>query len=170
MPSLCLVTCIMLFLPSIIPSNSDRMSLQSHWWVCKKVQTYSIHKVPQESVRTAGTSELEKEEPHCAAASIAVSSQSSVKASSALIFLVFQFRTFDPCKQLWCSHPENPYFCKTKKGPPLDGTMCAPGKVGAGAVCQHACACSSLCLCVQSGMFFIISRAEMAGFLFMIHI
>ncbi|NXI79589.1 ATS2 metalloproteinase, partial [Rhipidura dahli] len=38
------------------------------------------------------------------------------------------FRTFDPCKQLWCSHPENPYFCKTKKGPPLDGTMCAPGK------------------------------------------
>ncbi|ELK23643.1 A disintegrin and metalloproteinase with thrombospondin motifs 2 [Myotis davidii] len=38
------------------------------------------------------------------------------------------FRTFDPCKQLWCSHPDNPYFCKTKKGPPLDGTMCAPGK------------------------------------------
>ncbi|XP_060693178.1 A disintegrin and metalloproteinase with thrombospondin motifs 2-like [Hemiscyllium ocellatum] len=38
------------------------------------------------------------------------------------------FRTFDPCKQLWCSHPDNPYFCKTKKGPPLDGTMCTPGK------------------------------------------
>ncbi|XP_018426257.1 PREDICTED: A disintegrin and metalloproteinase with thrombospondin motifs 2-like, partial [Nanorana parkeri] len=38
------------------------------------------------------------------------------------------FRTFDPCKQLWCSHPDNPYFCKTKKGPPLDGTMCAQGK------------------------------------------
>ncbi|XP_069508763.1 A disintegrin and metalloproteinase with thrombospondin motifs 2 isoform X2 [Ambystoma mexicanum] len=38
------------------------------------------------------------------------------------------FRTFDPCKQLWCSHPDNPYFCKTKKGPPLDGTMCSPGK------------------------------------------
>ncbi|XP_051923036.1 A disintegrin and metalloproteinase with thrombospondin motifs 3 [Hippocampus zosterae] len=38
------------------------------------------------------------------------------------------FRTFDPCKQLWCSHPDNPYFCKTKKGPPLDGTQCAPGK------------------------------------------
>lgn len=42
---------------------------------------------------------------------------------------LFQFRTFDPCKQLWCSHPDNPYFCKTKKGPPLDGTECAPGKV-----------------------------------------
>ncbi|XP_077457021.1 A disintegrin and metalloproteinase with thrombospondin motifs 3 [Stigmatopora argus] len=38
------------------------------------------------------------------------------------------FRTFDPCKQLWCSHPDNPYFCKTKKGPPLDGTECGPGK------------------------------------------
>ncbi|KAG2455697.1 A disintegrin and metalloproteinase with thrombospondin motifs 2-like [Polypterus senegalus] len=38
------------------------------------------------------------------------------------------FRTFDPCKQLWCSHLDNPYFCKTKKGPPLDGTLCAPGK------------------------------------------
>nr|XP_044993351.1 A disintegrin and metalloproteinase with thrombospondin motifs 14 isoform X2 [Jaculus jaculus] len=38
------------------------------------------------------------------------------------------FRTFEPCKQLWCSHPDNPYFCKTKKGPPLDGTECAAGK------------------------------------------
>ncbi|KAM6346067.1 LOW QUALITY PROTEIN: A disintegrin and metalloproteinase with thrombospondin motifs 3-like [Podargus strigoides] len=38
------------------------------------------------------------------------------------------FRTFDLCKQLWCSHPDNPYFCRTKKGPPLDGTECAPGK------------------------------------------
>ena len=46
-----------------------------------------------------------------------------------------QFRTFDPCKQLWCSHPDNPYFCKTKKGPPLDGTECSPGKVGAGPAC-----------------------------------
>nr|XP_055032048.1 A disintegrin and metalloproteinase with thrombospondin motifs 14 isoform X1 [Misgurnus anguillicaudatus] len=38
------------------------------------------------------------------------------------------FRTFDPCKQLWCSHPDNQYFCKTKKGPPVDGTECAHGK------------------------------------------
>ncbi|XP_036294116.1 A disintegrin and metalloproteinase with thrombospondin motifs 14 isoform X5 [Pipistrellus kuhlii] len=38
------------------------------------------------------------------------------------------FTTSEPCKQLWCSHPDNPYFCKTKKGPPLDGTECAPGK------------------------------------------
>ncbi|XP_058154961.1 A disintegrin and metalloproteinase with thrombospondin motifs 14 [Dasypus novemcinctus] len=38
------------------------------------------------------------------------------------------FQTHEPCRQLWCSHPDNPYFCKTKKGPPLDGTECAPGK------------------------------------------
>ncbi|XP_009581994.1 PREDICTED: A disintegrin and metalloproteinase with thrombospondin motifs 2-like [Fulmarus glacialis] len=57
------------------------------------------------------------------------------------------FRTFDPCKQLWCSHPENPYFCKTKKGPPLDGTMCAPGKVRAGAACTRTLTCVHVCLC-----------------------
>ncbi|KAL0974019.1 hypothetical protein UPYG_G00214320 [Umbra pygmaea] len=38
------------------------------------------------------------------------------------------YRTFDPCKQLWCSHPDNPFFCKTKKGPPIDGTACGGGK------------------------------------------
>ncbi|XP_051537327.1 A disintegrin and metalloproteinase with thrombospondin motifs 2-like [Myxocyprinus asiaticus] len=38
------------------------------------------------------------------------------------------YSTYDPCKQLWCSHPENPFFCKTKKGPPIDGTQCATGK------------------------------------------
>lgn len=91
----------------------------------------------------AGILQLEKEKPHRAAAPIAVSSGSSLEASSPLIFLVFQFRTFDPCKQLWCSHPENPYFCKTKKGPPLDGTMCAPGKVRAGVA--HVCSCVIVC-------------------------
>lgn len=54
--------------------------------------------------------------------------------------LLFQFRTFDPCKQLWCSHPDNPYFCKTKKGPPLDGTECAAGKVSVSA-CDYASLC-----------------------------
>ncbi|XP_062855706.1 A disintegrin and metalloproteinase with thrombospondin motifs 2-like [Trichomycterus rosablanca] len=38
------------------------------------------------------------------------------------------YRTFDPCKQLWCAHPDNPFFCKTKKGPPIDGTICGDGK------------------------------------------
>uniref|UniRef100_A0A8C1ZF26 ADAM metallopeptidase with thrombospondin type 1 motif, 2 n=1 Tax=Cyprinus carpio TaxID=7962 RepID=A0A8C1ZF26_CYPCA len=38
------------------------------------------------------------------------------------------YRPFDPCKQLWCAHPDNPFFCKTKKGPPIDGTKCGDGK------------------------------------------
>ncbi|XP_049339892.1 A disintegrin and metalloproteinase with thrombospondin motifs 2 isoform X2 [Astyanax mexicanus] len=38
------------------------------------------------------------------------------------------YRTYDPCKQLWCAHPDNPFFCKTKKGPPIDGTTCGEGK------------------------------------------
>lgn len=50
--------------------------------------------------------------------------------------LAAQFRTFEACRQLWCSHPDNPYFCKTKKGPPLDGTECAPGKVAVGWGCR----------------------------------
>lgn len=73
--------------------------------------------------------------------------------------LTAQFQTFEPCKQLWCSHPDNPYFCKTKKGPPLDGTECAPGQVPAfpglqqegagprGAPAPQACGC--VCVCVE---------------------
>ncbi|KAM3869026.1 A disintegrin and metalloproteinase with thrombospondin motifs 2 [Diretmus argenteus] len=38
------------------------------------------------------------------------------------------YSTYDPCKQLWCSHHDNPFFCKTKKSPPIDGTKCGPGK------------------------------------------
>uniref|UniRef100_UPI0037E7F2D5 A disintegrin and metalloproteinase with thrombospondin motifs 2-like n=1 Tax=Semicossyphus pulcher TaxID=241346 RepID=UPI0037E7F2D5 len=38
------------------------------------------------------------------------------------------YTTLDPCKQLWCSEYNNPFYCKTKKGPPLDGTKCGPGK------------------------------------------
>ncbi|KAG7237500.1 hypothetical protein INR49_032249 [Caranx melampygus] len=38
------------------------------------------------------------------------------------------YTNLDPCKQLWCSDYNNPFFCKTKKGPPLDGTKCGPGK------------------------------------------
>lgn len=84
-----------------------------------------------------------------------------------------QFRTFDPCKQLWCSHPDNPYFCKTKKGPPLDGTECSPGKVGAGpASCRRdvsegtmkstflPCFTVSVVLWVQEGSPLVLSALE----------
>lgn len=46
------------------------------------------------------------------------------------VLVLPQYRPFDPCKQLWCAHPDNPFFCKTKKGPPIDGTICGDGKVG----------------------------------------
>ncbi|XP_041442078.1 A disintegrin and metalloproteinase with thrombospondin motifs 2 [Xenopus laevis] len=36
--------------------------------------------------------------------------------------------TLDPCEELRCSHSDNPYSCKTKKGPPLNGTICSHGK------------------------------------------
>ncbi|CAL1572512.1 unnamed protein product [Knipowitschia caucasica] len=38
------------------------------------------------------------------------------------------YTVLDPCKQLWCSHYNDPFYCKTKKGPPLDGTRCGPGQ------------------------------------------
>ncbi len=40
-----------------------------------------------------------------------------------------QFRTVDPCENLWCSTRDTPLLCKTKRGPPLPGTECKPGKV-----------------------------------------
>lgn len=41
-------------------------------------------------------------------------------------------RTFDivdPCSHLWCGHEAAPFVCKSKKGPPLEGTECGFGKV-----------------------------------------
>uniref|UniRef100_A0A671XA34 ADAM metallopeptidase with thrombospondin type 1 motif, 2a n=1 Tax=Sparus aurata TaxID=8175 RepID=A0A671XA34_SPAAU len=38
------------------------------------------------------------------------------------------FFYFYPYYKLWCSDYNNPFYCKTKKGPPLDGTKCGPGK------------------------------------------
>ncbi len=42
-----------------------------------------------------------------------------------LIFLTTQLN--DPCTHLWCSHQQSPDICKTKKGPPMDGTECGKG-------------------------------------------
>lgn len=54
---------------------------------------------------------------------------SCVLRLEAKVLLFHQYTGQDPCKQLWCSDYHNPFYCKTKKGPPLDGTKCAPGKV-----------------------------------------
>ncbi|CAL8268628.1 unnamed protein product [Merluccius merluccius] len=47
------------------------------------------------------------------------------------------YSTSDLCKQLWCSHHDNPFFCKTKKSPPIDGTKCGPGKNCFKGYCRH---------------------------------
>ena len=39
------------------------------------------------------------------------------------------FQLPDPCEHLWCAHQETPLLCKTKKGPPMDGTACGREKV-----------------------------------------
>ena len=39
------------------------------------------------------------------------------------------FQLPDPCEHLWCAHQDTPLLCKTKKGPPMDGTACGKNKV-----------------------------------------
>ena len=39
------------------------------------------------------------------------------------------FQLPDPCEHLWCAHKETPLLCKTKKGPPMDGTACGKNRV-----------------------------------------
>lgn len=39
------------------------------------------------------------------------------------------FDIVDPCSHLWCGHEAAPLVCKSKKGPPLEGTECGFGKV-----------------------------------------
>ncbi|KAF5281477.1 hypothetical protein FQA39_LY17770 [Lamprigera yunnana] len=34
------------------------------------------------------------------------------------------FDIIEPCSHLWCGHVKSPLVCKTKKGPPLEGTEC----------------------------------------------
>ncbi|KAL1491581.1 hypothetical protein ABEB36_012156 [Hypothenemus hampei] len=38
------------------------------------------------------------------------------------------FDIIEPCSHLWCGHKDYPLVCKTKKGPPLEGTECGFGK------------------------------------------
>ncbi|XP_057370656.1 A disintegrin and metalloproteinase with thrombospondin motifs 16-like isoform X2 [Daphnia carinata] len=43
-------------------------------------------------------------------------------------FLCRSFALNDPCTHLWCGHKSSPQLCKTKKGPPLEGTPCGKDK------------------------------------------
>ena len=46
------------------------------------------------------------------------------------------FQLNDPCTHLWCSHQRSPDVCKTKKGPPMDGTECGPGRWCVNGYCE----------------------------------
>lgn len=39
------------------------------------------------------------------------------------------FDVLEPCSHLWCGHKNTSLVCKTKKGPPLEGTECGVNKV-----------------------------------------
>ena len=41
----------------------------------------------------------------------------------------------DPCSHLWCGHVSAPLVCKTKKGPPLEGTECGVNHWCVGGYC-----------------------------------
>lgn len=41
-----------------------------------------------------------------------------------------QYHNRDQCPMLWCSEKRRPLLCKTKGGPPLEGTKCGDLQVG----------------------------------------
>ncbi|XP_056648197.1 A disintegrin and metalloproteinase with thrombospondin motifs 2-like isoform X3 [Diorhabda sublineata] len=46
------------------------------------------------------------------------------------------FEIIEPCSHLWCGHEKTPLVCKTKKGPPLEGTECGFGKWCVNGYCE----------------------------------
>ncbi|CAH1108058.1 unnamed protein product, partial [Psylliodes chrysocephalus] len=47
------------------------------------------------------------------------------------------FEIIEPCSHLWCGHENSPLVCKTKKGPPLEGTECGFGKWCVNGYCEN---------------------------------
>ncbi|KAJ8983287.1 hypothetical protein NQ317_010537 [Molorchus minor] len=47
------------------------------------------------------------------------------------------FEIIEPCSHLWCGHQNSPLVCKTKKGPPLEGTECGFGKWCINGYCEE---------------------------------
>ncbi|XP_018568687.1 A disintegrin and metalloproteinase with thrombospondin motifs 3 [Anoplophora glabripennis] len=47
------------------------------------------------------------------------------------------FEIVDPCSHLWCGHERAPLVCKTKKGPPLEGTECGFSKWCVNGYCEE---------------------------------
>ena len=49
---------------------------------------------------------------------------------------LFIFQLSDPCTHLWCSHVNRTDICKTKKGPPMDGTECGNSRWCVNGYCE----------------------------------
>ncbi|KAK5650098.1 hypothetical protein RI129_001127 [Pyrocoelia pectoralis] len=47
------------------------------------------------------------------------------------------FDIIEPCSHLWCGHVSSPLVCKTKKGPPLEGTECGFDKWCINGYCER---------------------------------
>nr|XP_023012817.1 A disintegrin and metalloproteinase with thrombospondin motifs 2-like [Leptinotarsa decemlineata] len=52
-------------------------------------------------------------------------------------FMCRAFEIIEPCSHLWCGHQNTPLVCKTKKGPPLEGTECGFGKWCVNGYCEE---------------------------------
>ncbi|KAG5878130.1 hypothetical protein JTB14_017219 [Gonioctena quinquepunctata] len=52
-------------------------------------------------------------------------------------FMCRAFEIIEPCSHLWCGHQDTPLVCKTKKGPPLEGTECGFGKWCVSGYCEE---------------------------------
>ena len=48
----------------------------------------------------------------------------------------YELQLNDPCTHLWCSNVSSPDVCKTKKGPPMDGTDCGKDRWCVGGYCE----------------------------------
>lgn len=46
------------------------------------------------------------------------------------------FDIVEPCSHLWCGHIESPLVCKTKRGPPIEGTECGFNKWCVSGYCE----------------------------------
>ncbi|XP_059156833.1 A disintegrin and metalloproteinase with thrombospondin motifs 2-like [Physella acuta] len=43
----------------------------------------------------------------------------------------------DPCNMLWCSHQTQPLYCRTKRGPPIAGSVCGTDRECRNESCQY---------------------------------
>ncbi|XP_071455344.1 A disintegrin and metalloproteinase with thrombospondin motifs 2-like [Hetaerina americana] len=106
-----------------------------HWSPCSREEFHS--KAPQWTC-------LDDPPPHSTNATVLGSSLHAAFSMDEQCRLEFgdgytlchSFELPDPCTHLWCSHHSSPLVCKTKKGPPLEGTECGYEKWCVNGFCE----------------------------------